>query len=88
MSTFLLRQFVEASSCYEYNQSIHPYLPHTPCTESSVLLQYTFKKLTWPLYVQLDVIQFLPSAGSETKRLSLKSNNKNSKQNPETRRAH
>jgi hypothetical protein len=74
MSTFLLRQCVEASSRYEYNQSIHPYLPHKRCTESSVLLQHTITKLAWPLYVQLDVIQFLPSAESETKLPSLKSN--------------
>ena len=40
-----------------------------------VILQYAFTKITWPAYVQLDVIQFLPSAGSEAKLLSLKSNN-------------
>ena len=40
----------------------------------SVVLQCTFTKLTCPVYVQLNIIQFLPSAGSETKLLSLKSN--------------
>ena len=57
------------------NQSINPYLPQTPFTELSVVLQYTFTKSTWPSNVQLDVIQFLPSAGSKPKLLSLKSNN-------------
>ena len=57
------------------NQSINPYLPHTPFTELLVVLQYTFAKLTWPSNVQCDVIQFLPSAGSEPKLISLKSNN-------------
>ena len=63
-------------SRYECNQSIHPYLPHKPRTLLSVVLQNAFTKLTvWPAFAQLDVTQFLPSAGSETKLLSLKSNN-------------
>ena len=41
-----------------------------------MVLQNAFTKLTWPVFVQLDVIQFLPSAGSETK--LLKSNKKKS----------
>ena len=54
-------------------------LPQKPPRVLSVLLQYSFTKLTWPTLVQYDVIQFLPSAGSETKLLSLKSNKKKKK---------
>jgi hypothetical protein len=58
------------------NKSINPYLPHKPRVLLSVVLQNAFTKLTvWPAFAQLDVIQFLPSAGSETKLLSLKSIN-------------
>jgi hypothetical protein len=56
------------------NQSINQYLPHKPCTLMSVVLQYAVTNVRWPTYEQLDVIQFLPSAGSDIKLLPLKSN--------------
>jgi len=60
-----------------WKQSINPYLPQKPPTELSLLLQYAVTKiacLVLSASVQLDVIQFLPSAGSEVKLLELKSN--------------
>ena len=59
-------------------KTINQYLPHRPRTELSVLSQYTFTKITCmllPAYAQLEIIQFLPSEGSDINVVSLKSNN-------------
>ena len=56
------------------NQSINEYLPHKPRTLMPVILQYAVANVRWLSREQLDVIQCLPSAGSDIKLLPLKSN--------------